>query len=297
MRYRPFGHTGIAVSALSLSLDGDGDRRKPEEWRAFVHAAFEEGINSFEFVKPSQAMLEGFAEGASVVKRSLLFLTLRADPALEGRRLEGWVADVIGRAGIGELNLLTIEATAPEFDGSLVAGLRLKDINLVRRLSVAGYGDQVTDHLEDPLFDAVIMPFGILSGWRDRNLTRVALERQMGVIASDPCPEGLLGLAEQAVQEAKPGWFKRPEPLKGAGTYAFLQHTRGWTPEQICVAYALTEPAVATALMAVDDVKHMALLAQATDRDLPSSVTAQIEMARFSNEREAGTERRAKRRA
>ena len=31
MRYRPFGRSGIAVSALSLTLTGEGDRRKSSE--------------------------------------------------------------------------------------------------------------------------------------------------------------------------------------------------------------------------------------------------------------------------
>jgi aryl-alcohol dehydrogenase-like predicted oxidoreductase len=296
MRYRPFGHTGIAVSALSLALNGDDDRRKADEWRGLIHAAFEEGVNSFELVRPSQALLDGFAEGAAAVKRTLLFVALRADPALEGRRLEGWVADVIGRAGVGELNLLTLQADAPEFEGALVAALRLKDLNLVRRIAVAGDGDSLAEHIQDPLFDAVVTPFGLLSGWRDRNLTRTALERQMGVIACDPCPPEIMSLAKEAHAETKPGMFQRADPLKGAGTYAFLQTTRGWTAEQICLAYALTEPAVATVQMSVTDAKHLATLAQVTDRDLPSSVSAQIEMARFSAER-AENEDRPKRRA
>jgi len=297
VRYRPFGRTGVAVSALSLLLNGPDDRRKTGEWRGFIHAAFEEGINAFELRRPSQAMLDGFAEGAAAVKRSLLFVALRADPALEGRRLEGWVADVVGRSGVGELNQLTLEATAPDFEGALVAGLRLKDLNLVKRLAVAGSGEIMAEHIEDPLFDAVVLPFGVLSNWRDRNLVRTALERQMGVIGCDPCPPEVLSLARGAGEESKPGFLQRRDPLRGAGTYAFLQETRGWTAEQICLAYALTEPAVATVQMEVGDTQRLATLAGVTDRDLPSSVTAQIEMARFSTEPAAEPELRAKRRA
>jgi hypothetical protein len=106
----------------------------------------------------------------------------------------------------------------------------------------------------------------------------------MGVVACDPCPAELEALIETAEAKVKPGWFKRPKPLAGAGTYAFLATTHGWTAEQICLSYTLTEPAVATVQMPIASRKHLATLAAVTDKDLPSAVSAQIEMARFSEE-------------
>jgi aryl-alcohol dehydrogenase-like predicted oxidoreductase len=97
--------------------------------------------------------------------------------------------------------------------------------------------------------------------------------------------------------ETKPGWFKKPRPLAGAGTYAFLTATRGWSAEQLCLAYALTEPAVASVLVQVDDREHLTELAATTDRDLPPTVSAQIEMARFSAEADAERQQKARRSA
>ena len=85
MLYRPFGRTGIAVSALSLTLNGEGDRRKSSDWLALVHSALEQGVNAFEILRPSHALLSGFAEGIAAVRRALLFVGLRADPNLSGR--------------------------------------------------------------------------------------------------------------------------------------------------------------------------------------------------------------------
>jgi hypothetical protein len=113
------------------------------------------------------------------------------------------------------------------------------------------------------------------------------MERQMGVIGRDPFPHALEALMESAEQKAKPGWFKKAPPLAGVGTYAFLGRTHGWTAEQICLAYALTEPSLATVQMPLTDRKHLALLAGVTERDLSSAVSAQIEMARFSADEEA----------
>ncbi|HEY1427568.1 MAG TPA: hypothetical protein VGF50_12915 [Caulobacteraceae bacterium] len=288
MRYRPFARTGMAVSVLSLELSGEDDR-KPAEWCELVHAAFEEGVNAFELVNPSPALLTGFAEGAEAVKRSLLFIGLRADAAAEGAPLESGVHQVIAQTRLGYLDLLTLGAGVTRSEDLLTAAIRLKDADVARLLAVAGAADEILDaDVASGLFDAVLTPFSLLSGWRDRNMVRRALEAQMGVIGCDPCPEELESLMETAQAKTKPGWFKpKPQPLAGVGTYAFLGSTRGWTAEQICLSYALAEPALATVQMAVSDRKHLAVLAATTDRDLPSQVSAQIEMARFSAEEAA----------
>ena len=70
MRYRPFGRTGIAVSALSLALNGDNDRRKAGDWLAIIHSALEHGVNAFEISRPSSALLSGLAEGIAAVRRA-----------------------------------------------------------------------------------------------------------------------------------------------------------------------------------------------------------------------------------
>jgi aryl-alcohol dehydrogenase-like predicted oxidoreductase len=185
---------------------------------------------------------------------------------------------------VGGLNLVAVEAGAAKAHGVLSSLRRLKEADVVQQLGVAGHGDALEADMESGFFDAVITPFNLLSSWRDRNLVRRALESQLGVISCDSCPVELEALVEAAEAETKPGWFKKPKPLAGAGTYAFLQTTSGWSAEQLCLAYALTEPAVATVQLAVADRKHLAAIASVADRDLPSTVSAQIEMARFSAE-------------
>ena len=289
MRYRPFAQTGIAVSVLSLELNGENDRRKPGDWRDLVHAAFEEGVNAFEIASPSPALMTGFAEGVEAVKRSLLFIGLRADPDVEGQRFQAWVRQVIAEGRLDYVDLLVLNAGATRAEETLAAAILLKEDRVAHRLAVAGdgAGELVEEDVASGLFDAIISPFSLLSGWRDRNLVRQSMEQQMGVIGRDPCPQALESLMESAQQKAKPGWFKKAPPLAGAGTYAFLGTTRGWSAEQICLAYALTEPALASVQMAAADRKHLAQLASVTDRDLPSAVSAQIEMARFSADEEA----------
>ncbi|HEX7199621.1 MAG TPA: hypothetical protein VF213_09095, partial [Dongiaceae bacterium] len=236
----------MALSVLSLELNGEDDRRKSADWRDLVHAAFEEGVNAFEIVSPSPALMTGFSEAVEAVRRSLLFVGLRADPSVDAPRFQAWVRQVIAEGRLGYVDMLALKAGATADEELLAAAILLKEADVARRLAVAGSGELVEEDVASDLFDALITPFNMLSGWRDRNLVRQSMERQMGVIGRDPCPQALEALMESAQQKTKPGWFKKPPPLAGAGTYAFLGRTHGWSAEQICLAYALTEPALAT---------------------------------------------------
>jgi aryl-alcohol dehydrogenase-like predicted oxidoreductase len=282
MRYRPFANTGMALSTLSLTLTGDNDQRRPSDWLDLVHAAFEHGVNAFELVRPSPALLQGFAEAAKAVRRNLIFVGLRLDIGRGGSVSVNWIDQVTRQTGFEELNLLTLDASVAQDASARRLMEELKTRGLARHFAVAGTSDHLEGHIKSGLFDAMVTPFSVLSGWRDRNLVRSAVERNVGVVAYDPFPQALEKLIDEAATEAKPGFFKRRQPLAGVGTYAFLDLTPGWDAEQICLSYALTEPAVATVLMEVANRKHLGRLADAADRDLPSAVSAQIEMARFS---------------
>src|SRR5271167_3844271 len=271
MRYRPFARTGMAVSALSLGLSGEGDSRSVGDWRNLIHAAFEQGVNAFEIIHPSPSLLRGIAEGAAAVRRQLLFVALRIDAADDAAHLADWVGDVIDQAGLGDLDLLNVNAAPNLATGAPAAMRALKDQGRVRRLGVAGDSDLLGPLIQSGAFDALITPFNILSGWRERNLMRTAVERQMAVIGCDPCPPGAIELADEAAAKVKPGWFSKPKPLAGAGSYAFLTETPGWSAEQICVGHAFTEHSLATVQATALTPKHLASLAEIAERDLPAA--------------------------
>lgn len=297
MRYRPMARSGMAVSALSLALDGELGL-SADEWRDLVHGAFEEGVNAFEIVSPSNELLFGFAEGAQAVRRHLLFVGLRISANAEAKTIEDWADDVIAKTRLEELNLVTLDAGdqadgEPLSKGLLAAMRRMHDAGRVQRLGVAGVGEVIAEPIRSGAFDTVVTPFNILSGWRERHLIRTAVERQMSVIGCDPSPGDVGALIEGADESAKPGWFKQSSPLAGVGTYRFLRLTTGWSPEQLCLGYAFTEPALATVQVRVANREHLTTLAEVAERDLPAAISAQIEMARFSAERASGIERRS----
>src|SRR5581483_9218744 len=171
MRYRPFAHAGMAVSALSLVLDGV-EEGGAADWRDLVHAAFEEGVNAFEIIRPSPELLRGFAEGAAAVSRKLLFVALRVGDTTDAAHLSGWIDEVLAGAGLSEVDLLTLEAR-PELAAGVPAAVRdLRDQGRARRIAVAGDAETLSEHVRAGGFDALITPFNILSGWRERHMIR-----------------------------------------------------------------------------------------------------------------------------
>lgn len=272
MRYRPYGKSGQVVSAVSLLLDG-AQRRSAREWSSLMGAAMDHGVNGFEIAGDAPALIEAAADALTAVERELLFIAWRpralaADP---GETVQAFLA----RTGLGYLDLLNFDDSPPATE----ALQRMRQARLVRSFGLTS-DDEDTDLLiAHGAFDALTTCYSPISGWRERNRLKKAAERGMAVIARNIWPEAI---------QLKPAIFKRPllgrpgEPLAGMGGYHFLESTPGWTAEEICLAYVLTEPAVTTVRLEVDRIDRLARLAEAPDRDLPTGVAAQIEMARFS---------------
>ena len=289
MRYRPFGKTGIAISSISLALT-DAPRMRPKDWVDLVYSAMENGINAFEIVGQNPAILDAMAQASHAVERRLLFVGVRlgASPTRMGRdfsprALFNTVEGVIARTGLEYLDLAMLDDPGNE-ELSPDALAMLKDLRSegrARYIGVTGEGDAIDAYISTRAFDVLGTPYNLLSGWRDRHRVKAAQERDMPVIGYDFYSEQVAALAESAPQPKK-RWFSRPKPsLTGIGTYAFMTDTPGWTPEEIALGFALTEPSIATMQVTTDTAPRIADLAKATERDLPPGASSRIEMARF----------------
>lgn len=286
MRYRPFGNSGMAVSAVSLMLRDGGRRGREGDYRAQVLAALEAGINCFELAGASPVLLEAVGEALSAVDRRLVFVTWGLDAreclGLSAQELSAKVQPVVDGAGLAYIDLLMLHD--PREAPSLEAISRLKDFQesgAARLLGVSGDSDFIDGYMTTGAFDAISTTYNLVSGWKERNRVKRAAERDMAVIGCDVWPKSLSEMKIEPM--GKRGLFgPRPHPLKGVGGYHFLTHTPGWTAEEISLAYALTEPAIATAQVEGADLARLKRLADVPERDLPTGVAAQIEMARFS---------------
>jgi aryl-alcohol dehydrogenase-like predicted oxidoreductase len=301
MRYRPLGVTGVAVSAVSLALADSQARTRAQDWEQLVYAALESGINSFEVVGRSPTIADGLARAIHAIERNLVCIAWRmgASHPLSGQPhrdfspegLQRGVEDVLARTGFSYLDAIILDDPRSE-ELSLNALRRLTDARgdgRVRFLGVAGEGDAMDAYISSGAFNILCTPYSLVSGWKERLRLKAAIGQDMAIIGYDFHPEQFQrgGGAASAQKGGGSG------PLAGAGTYAFLDRTPGWTSEAICLAYALTEPSLASIQIRTDRIERLTDLAAVPDRDLPTGVAAQIEMARFGPSGGAGGQRRA----
>lgn len=285
MRYRPFGSSGMAVSALTLRL-ADSSRLRANDWRALIFTALENGINSFQVEGDSPELLKGAGEAFASVERHLLFLTwrVRGDAAVLGHQaVDSLLQSAFEGLGLNYLDLVLInDPLGPALPQAFDAGLRsLYDSHAVRGLGIASRGDIDPRLLKNDMVTTISSPFNLSSGWAERHRIRHASTHDFAVIGEDFWPQALREGGEMAAP--KPSlWRRRSDPLADIGGYEFLHATPGWSGEDICLGYALTEPSLSTVRITADTRAEVERLAAVVERDLPNGVCAQIEMARFS---------------
>ena len=189
MRYRPFGASGKAVSAISLLLREAPNMTTPHAWRTLVFSAMESGVNCFEITAGSEIMALGFGEALRAVERRLIAIGWRihGDPrkVLTAEAISNSVRGGLARTGAGYFDVLMLdeaafETLAPDAQGYLAD---LRAAGLVLQMGVVGDGDSIDACLESGLFDVLATPFSLVSDWKARRRIKDASARDMTMIA------------------------------------------------------------------------------------------------------------------
>jgi aryl-alcohol dehydrogenase-like predicted oxidoreductase len=281
VRYRPLGGRGQVISAVSLILQPGTGRRRPGDWVSLIYAALECGVSGFEIRGLDPVLGEGMAQAFSSVDRRLLFvalrLSLRPGRAASLSAIGGQVQGALATTGLDYLDAVLMEAPEAVTGEGIKEMAALKSAGLVRALGVAGSGDGVDALVGSGRLDVLAADYSLLSGWAERRRVRAATACDMGVIGCGSFPK------DELERLMKPAAKDRAHPLAGTGGYGFLERTKDWDSEDLCLAYALTEPSLASVLVEAQSIDHLEQLAAVPDRELPSAVAAQIEMARFSS--------------
>lgn len=300
MRYRPLGQAGVSVSVIALTVDDRAGQRGADALARLIFAAMEAGVNTFHIESCEPEVLETVGQSLTAVERRLLFVSLRLGlrPGRTGLTrdfssdaLTGAIDQALTHTGLEHLDLVLLDEPG-EDELPTTALTALKQQRTTGRVSLVGVGgahDAMDAYMGVRGFDVLATPHHLRSGWKELNRLKTAARTDMGVIAYDYFPEtfrqaatppgasapkkrGLLGAIVGAAE---------PDPLAGAGTYAFLHETKNWTAEDLCLAYALMEPAISTVLIRAHEPERLEALAAVPDRDLPPGLAAQVEMARF----------------
>ena len=298
MRYRSFARSGAAVSSVSLIL-GDNPARGEDRVK-LIYAALEAGINTFELQSREPAVAAALGEALAAVDRNMVFVALRIGWGKDrnGKRIRDLSADgltgaietTLARTRIGRLDVAILDVRDGErLPEHVVPALQSAQVaQRVRMLGIGG-GDGVDPYIGSGAFEVLAMSFNIQSGWRERNRLKHASQADMAVIGCDYQP--FTAAAEEAKATSAPfslGRLLAPKRERVDDAYAFLQRTPTWSAEEICLGYALTEPALTTIQVAATTPAQVQTLAAVVERDLPPGVSAQIEMARFSQSEVSG---------
>ncbi|MBD7942047.1 aldo/keto reductase [Brevundimonas guildfordensis] len=290
MRYRPFGLSGGAVSNLTLCLGSEATKRGAEHVRQMIFAALEAGINAYHFDNADPALLKAAGEALGHVERRLVIASvgLGVGRDFSPIGLEREIEQGLHASGLGWFDLAVLDRPGEnELPQAALTTLKaIRKAGHVRMLGVSG-DEAVSDlYVSTGAFDALFTPFHANIEWRVRARMRAALERQMSLFVYGYFPDSLSTerKAAEAGAPKKRGLFglggRAPVEETQRGSFAFLHQTRGWTAEAICLAYALTDPGVSSALIRPRDRTELEALAGTPERDLPAGLSAQIEMAR-----------------
>jgi aryl-alcohol dehydrogenase-like predicted oxidoreductase len=288
MRYRPFNQAGLAISAITLALESSSLSETKRV--GLVFAALEAGINSFELPSLSHEWNAAVRSAIDAAGRHVLVLTLRAASPKpsggDGRGVRAPLGDQVD-AGLEQLGIDRFDAVVLDDDGSSspeqVATLHaLRDRRRAGMVGVTcGRGGPHLD-IVNAGYDILATPFGLQADAGLRKRLRTVVEHNISLIGYDFCD---MGDAPALNAEAPKGFarlFKRPAVAIDSDPYEFLRRTPSWTAEEIALAYALTEPSLATIRVPTTEVETIDRLAKAVERELPTGSAAQIEMARFS---------------
>ncbi|MEI7932247.1 MAG: aldo/keto reductase [Alphaproteobacteria bacterium] len=292
MRYRSFGTSGMAISAISLALTDLTQGRQRMDWKGLVFDALENGINAFEIVGQDPAISDGLAAALTSIDRHMVFIAKRLGPTpIHGddfsalgmtRALEASLA----RTGLDYFDAVLLNDPAEDAltQEGLEALLAIRERGQTRHIGIAGESKAIDTYISTRKFDVLSMPYSLQSGWISRNRIREACDQNMTIIGYDFLPAVLAAPPEKPLIPKRLFWGgpKSADELK-VEAYAFLHEVYGWSAEEIALAYAMTQPALASVQLTTEHAPRLSELAAIAERDMPPGLSPRIEMARFGN--------------
>lgn len=289
MRYRPLGHAGSAVSAITLVLDAAVAAQGAETTRSLIFAALEQGINSFHIDSLDRTLIRTTGEALSHIERDLLYITLTIGPLPNGRRdfsvegVDAVLSAVTKVSGLAYVDTIILDdPDSAELPATAMKAIR--EDERIRSLGVRGTSDVMDIYIGSSLFDVLHTSCHILLDSKQRGRLREARQQAMTIFGTDYFPPQLFAVSKPEPAPAQRGLFgimkKVSAPPPAPSPYEFLKQIPGWEAEDLCLAHALLDPSLGGVLVKATSIAHLERLATACERDMPVSLPAQLEMAR-----------------
>ena len=278
MRYRPFGREGQTISAVSLAL---GERPESEAARVrLVYAALEAGVNGFELRTPGAATALG--RGLQALERRMVLISVRLSGVhrLDRDAVVSEIEQPLLAGRFGRLDLVVVDGPARMTEGGWDALAAARAAGRTRLVGVAGEG--AGEALGRGDVDVLGARHNLTASWAERNRVKEAVVQGRTVVGHGYMPSLTGSEPEEAPRRGLFGLLRRPAPIERSSAYAFLGRTPNWSADEICLAYALTEPSLATVAVEAATPDELERLAAVPERELPTGLAAQIEMSRFA---------------
>lgn len=289
MRYRSLGSGKAAVSVVTLALDNAVAERGEEGARALLYAALEHGINSFHIDSLDPVLVRVIGEALSHIERDLLFISLTVGPLPNGRRdftLEG--IDAVLTAVLEATQLQYFDAIIlddpdnNELPTSAIKGIRNDE--RVHQLGIRGNSEVMDIYVGSSLFDVLHTACHIQLNAKERSRMRDARERDMTIFGTTYYPDTLFAPPPPPPPPPGRNIFgikKKPIPVEmPRSPFDFLRRTPGWEAEDLCLAHALLDTSLSSIVIHANMVEDLVRLVAASERSMPVSMPAQLEMAR-----------------
>ncbi len=290
MLYRRCAHSGLALSAVRLRLSAHSYRKNPADVRGIVERALENGINGFQIDSSDIAFLSQISQVLKVVDRSILFVSLTARddlgashagplalPALKQR-----LAEAVRLPGLQRLDMVTFQSAqyrslSPEAHNFL---RRLNETHTVSQVGVQVEPADYLSVLDAGYPTAILTDFDVTATKNRRLMLQDASRRNLSVFAQNYYPARLIeGRQGESIRDHLSS--VHTGGLSGPDKYSFLTNENGWTAEEICLGFTLSQAQVVSVGVVARSPDHLDGLARVVGRTLPRALHAHIELGTF----------------
>ena len=293
MQYRRCLHSGLALSALRLRLSAHAYRKTPGAVREIVERGLENGINAFQIDSADAGFLNQIAQVLKVVDRGVLFISMTArdnygvayENGINVDTLKQRLTEAFRLPGLQRLDLLSFQAAE-------YRALTAEDHAFLHHLIQGGMIGQVGVQIETADFPnildigqptSLLTNFDVTASKARRHMLETASRMDLSVFGQNYYPARLLqgGQGESIrshLQNVQDG-----DAPQGPSKYSFLFNEIGWTAQEICLGFALSQPALVNVGVVARDSDHLDRLAKVVGRTLPRALHAHIELGTFED--------------
>jgi aryl-alcohol dehydrogenase-like predicted oxidoreductase len=291
MQYRRCFHSGLALSVVRLRLSAHNFRRAAD-MREIVERALEHGINAFQIDSADIGFLSQVSQVLKVVDRSILFVSLTARDnlgvsyggAIDSLALKQRLSEAVRLPGLQRLDMVTFQSA--EF-----RALTAEDHAFLRHLGEAHRVGQIGVQVEPQDYyqvvdsghaTAILTDFDVTASKTKRHMIEDANRRNISVLSQNHYPARLIeGRSNESIRSQLQN-VQAGAMGGGADKYSFLTNEIGWTAEEICLGFTLSQPQILSVGVVARSIEHLDGLAGVVGRSLPRTLHAHLELGTFS---------------